>query len=62
MNKKDQIPFVHANMKVKDALLIISEKGLGMTGVLDTGGEMVGIITDGDIRRALEKNFPRIMR
>jgi len=56
MNKKDQIPFVHANMKVKDALLIISEKGLGMTAVLDTGDEMVGIITDGDIRRALEKN------
>ena len=60
MNKGDQIPFVHANMKVKDALLIISEKGFGMTAVLNTGDEMVGIITDGDIRRALKKNGNKI--
>ena len=56
MHKKDRIPFVHVNTKVKDALLIISEKGFGMTTVLNASDEMVGIITDGDIRRALEKN------
>ena len=55
MHKKDRIPFVHVNTKVKDALLIISEKGFGMTTVLNASDEMVGIITDGDIRRALEK-------
>ena len=60
MNKKDQIPFVHLNMKVKDALLIISEKGLGMTVVLNSHDEMVGIITDGDIRRSLEKKGNKI--
>ena len=56
MHKKDRIPFVHSSMKVKDALLTISEKGFGMTTVLNASDEMVGIITDGDIRRALEKN------
>ena len=60
MHKKDRIPFVHANTKVKDALLIISEKGFGMTTVLNASDEMVGIITDGDIRRALEKNGNKI--
>ncbi len=60
MNEKDQIPFVHLNMKIKDVLLIISEKGLGMTIVLNTHDEMVGIITDGDIRRSLEKEGTKI--
>ena len=60
MHKKDRIPFVHVNTKVKDALLIISEKGFGMTTVLNDSDEMVGIITDGDIRRALEKNGNKI--
>ena len=60
MNKKDQIPFVHLNMKIKDVLLIISEKGLGMTVVLNSHDEMVGIITDGDIRRSLEKKGNKI--
>jgi arabinose-5-phosphate isomerase len=56
MHKIDRIPFVPSNMKIKDALLIISEKGFGMTTVLNASDEMVGIITDGDVRRALEKN------
>ena len=56
MHKRDRIPFVPSNMKIKDALLIISEKGFGMTTVLNASDEMVGIITDGDVRRALEKN------
>ena len=40
---------------VKDALLTISDKGLGVTGVLNHDDELVGVITDGDIRRGLEK-------
>ena len=60
VHKKDRIPFVYTNTKVKDALLIISEKGFGMTAVLSTNNEMVGVITDGDIRRALEKKGNKI--
>jgi len=51
----NNIPFVNVNTSLKDALLIISEKGLGVTGVLDGDDKLVGIITDGDIRRGLEK-------
>ena len=40
---------------MKDALLTISDKGLGVTGVLNHDDELVGVITDGDIRRGLEK-------
>ena len=51
----DEIPFVNKGTSVKDALLTISDKGLGVTGVLDSKDKLVGIITDGDIRRSLEK-------
>ncbi len=52
----DYIPFVLQSTSIKEALLVISEKGLGMTGVLNKKDEMVGIITDGDIRRGLENS------
>ena len=51
----DDIPFVNKGTSVKEALLTISDKGLGVTGVLDSEDKLVGIITDGDIRRGLEK-------
>ena len=51
----DDIPFVNDDTKLKDALFIISEKGLGVTGVLNNHNKLIGIITDGDIRRGLEK-------
>lgn len=51
----DAIPLINKNNKIQEALLIISEKGLGFTGVIDDKGVLIGIITDGDIRRGLEK-------
>ena len=51
----DEIPFVNKGTSLKDALLTISDKGLGVTGVLDSEDKLVGIITDGDIRRGLER-------
>ena len=54
-HKADAIPFIPINSSIKDALFNISEKGLGLTGVIDEKGSLVGIITDGDIRRGLEK-------
>ena len=51
----DDIPFISINSSIKDALFTISDKGLGLTGVLNDDNELVGIITDGDIRRGLEK-------
>lgn len=54
-HKGDDIPFISSSSSIKDALFNISEKGLGLTGVLDDDGNLIGIITDGDIRRGLEK-------
>ena len=51
----DNILFVYADTSVMDALLTISDKGLGVTGVLNHDDELVGVITDSDIRRGLEK-------
>ena len=56
VHKKNAIPFVKNNTTVKNALLVISDKGLGVTGVLDSNDKLIGIITDGDIRRGLEKS------
>ena len=55
IHKGDDIPFVNDDTNLKDALFIISEKGLGVTGVLNNHNKLIGIITDGDIRRGLEK-------
>ena len=41
--------------QLEEALLTISEMGFGVTGVLNKKDEMIGIITDGDIRRGLSK-------
>lgn len=48
------IPTIGAGDSLKDGLLEMSRKGLGMTAVLDAQGLAVGIFTDGDLRRAFE--------
>ena len=50
----DEIPLINKNNNVQEALLIISEKGLGFTGVVNDEDILIGIITDGDIRRGFE--------
>ena len=55
VHSDDKIPFISSDDSIKDALFTISDKGLGMTGVLNEKDELIGIITDGDIRRGLEK-------
>ena len=53
-HKGEEIPFIYGHDSVKNALFKISDKGLGLTGVLDKDDNLTGIITDGDIRRGLE--------
>jgi len=55
MHRGDEIPLVTLTTPFNDALLEITGKRLGVTGVVDAGGALVGIITDGDLRRALAK-------
>ncbi|SMO83319.1 KpsF/GutQ family sugar-phosphate isomerase [Paracoccus laeviglucosivorans] len=48
------IPLVDENAPMSDALLVISQKGFGVTGVTDGAGNLTGIITDGDLRRHMD--------
>ncbi|MBF7074911.1 KpsF/GutQ family sugar-phosphate isomerase [Glaciecola sp. MH2013] len=53
----DELPLVNEDAKVTDALFEISDKGLGMTGVTNQQGNLLGVFTDGDLRRALDKHI-----
>jgi len=53
MHKGDDIPLVYCDTPLKDALFTISAKRLGVTGVVNGSGVLVGVITDGDVRRAM---------
>ncbi len=55
MHKGEEIPLVSCETPLKDALFTISAKRLGITGVLNGSGALVGVITDGDVRRAMSK-------
>ena len=52
----NDVPRVTMETSLADALMEISAKGLGMSTVIDAKGHLLGIFTDGDLRRALEQN------
>ncbi len=56
MSKGEQMPLVHQAVPLKDAILEITSKRLGATCVVDDSGRLVGMITDGDLRRLLERD------
>lgn len=53
MHQGHEIPLVNEDAMLSDALVEMSSKGLGMTGITDADGKLVGIYTDGDLRRTL---------
>jgi arabinose-5-phosphate isomerase len=55
MLTKNKIPFVNANELVKDALIILNKKKLGFVVVVNNHGLNMGIFTDGDLKRSLNK-------
>jgi arabinose-5-phosphate isomerase len=55
MHAGDAVPLVHEQTLMKEALFVITAKGLGVTGVTDDQGGLAGVITDGDLRRCLER-------
>lgn len=57
MRSGDRIPAVPQNAMLSDAVLEISRKGLGMTAIVDDAQRVLGIYTDGDLRRSLEKRL-----
>lgn len=57
MHKNEENPLVPATMSVKDALFVITDKGLGAVCVVDEKQKLLGLLTDGDVRRGLSKGF-----
>jgi len=55
MHSGEDNPIVPLDKTVKEALFIMTAKGLGVTSVVDADQRLVGIVTDGDIRRGLEQ-------
>jgi arabinose-5-phosphate isomerase len=54
MHRGDALPLVAGDTAMGDVLLAISQKGFGVAGVVDAQGALVGVITDGDLRRHME--------
>jgi arabinose-5-phosphate isomerase len=57
MIKGEGVPIVKENSSIKDIILEMTSKRLGTTCVVDKDGKLSGIITDGDLRRLLEKTM-----
>lgn len=55
MRKGDDIPVVKADTLLRHALFEITQKGIAMTAVVDNDGRAIGVFTDGDLRRLIEK-------
>ena len=56
MHKGDAVPVVAESTRMREALFEITSKKMGITTVVDGGGKLIGVITDGDLRRYLEKS------
>ena len=58
MHTGDQVPAVGGDVSLSEGLVEMSQKGLGMTAIVDSDHRLLGIFTDGDLRRAMdaEKN------
>jgi len=57
MHSGDQIPLVLHHTPMSDALIVMSQKSFGVVGVLDQGGGLSGVITDGDLRRHMSTDL-----
>jgi arabinose-5-phosphate isomerase len=55
MHSGDQLPVVQRGTLLRDSLMEMTRKGLGMTAILEADGRLAGIFTDGDLRRTLDK-------
>jgi arabinose-5-phosphate isomerase len=61
MHRGGQLPLVRHDTLLKEALFEITSKRLGVTGVTDAAGRLIGVITDGDLRRGLQRHGDGIL-
>ncbi|HEX2582112.1 MAG TPA: KpsF/GutQ family sugar-phosphate isomerase [Dongiaceae bacterium] len=57
MHRDDEVPLAPRNMRMGEAILIMSAKTFGVVGIVDEAGLLCGIITDGDLRRHMGKDL-----
>jgi arabinose-5-phosphate isomerase len=57
MRRDDELPRVAPDVPLAQGLIEMSRKGLGLTTVVDAGGALLGVFTDGDLRRALDRGL-----
>jgi len=57
MHQGDAVPLVPLGAPMSEALVEMSAKGLGCVGIVHDGGELAGIITDGDLRRHMRPDL-----
>jgi len=62
MHSGETVPNVSEKTLMKDVIFEISSKRLGVTGVTNQNGDLAGVITDGDLRRAIEKYSDLLQR
>jgi arabinose-5-phosphate isomerase len=55
MHTEEDVPVVSEGTLIKDAIYEISSKKMGVTAVVNAAGKLVGVISDGDLRRWMEK-------
>jgi arabinose-5-phosphate isomerase len=55
MHQGNEIPLVTENDSMKNTLIEMTSKRMGITGVVDKKKNLIGVVTDGDLRRAIEK-------
>jgi len=60
MHRDRELPIIRSDTAIKEALFEITDKRLGVTGVIDQQEKLVGIITDGDVRRGLQTHGTEI--
>ncbi len=57
MHEGDALPLVAADMAMSEALIVMTAKRLGCIGAIDRDGALLGIVTDGDLRRHMDANL-----
>jgi arabinose-5-phosphate isomerase len=61
MHTGEDLPRVLPNAKMPDVIYEMSRKGLGLAAVTDESGRLLGIITDGDLRRVMQKRRANVL-
>jgi arabinose-5-phosphate isomerase len=62
MHRAPDLPLVSKETPMNEVIFVISSKRLGVTGVVDDGGNLVGVVTDGDLRRGIQAHGDDFLR